>query len=142
MAAAGQYLVKPVQPTSLAGRSVLEYPATDTLVLFFVVSLDLGRNVESVLSILSTFKMDGLFILPEFIDIERWNDSLAKALALFPPVAGRLRTSPSNAGKKGGVYLQLTNSGIPVSVVDDYETTEFPLDSVGTSVKDAQPNAV
>ncbi|KAJ7122980.1 hypothetical protein C8R44DRAFT_785106 [Mycena epipterygia] len=119
MAATGQYLIKPVQPTSLAGRSVLEYPPTDTLVLFFV--------------------MDGLFILPEFIDIERWNDSLAKALALFPPVAGRLRTSPSNAGKKGGVYLQLTNSGIPVSVVDDYETTEFPLDSVVVPPESAAP---
>ncbi|KAJ7125343.1 hypothetical protein C8R44DRAFT_980526 [Mycena epipterygia] len=114
-----EYLVKPKNPTVLAGRSVWEYPATDTLVLFFV--------------------MDGLFILPEFIDIERWKDALSKTLALYPPVAGRLRTSPSKDGKKGGVYIELTNSGVPVSVVDDYESTEFPLTSVVVSPESAAP---
>ncbi|TDL21728.1 hypothetical protein BD410DRAFT_898794 [Rickenella mellea] len=106
-----RYLVPPSTPTlpsELDGQDVLVYPPTDTLAL--------------------TLIMEGAWILPAVIDIKRYNDALAKALTVFRPVAGRLRKFPDTGTKKGGVYIQLTNSGIPVSVVDDYETTRVDLE--------------
>ncbi|TDL16836.1 hypothetical protein BD410DRAFT_794938 [Rickenella mellea] len=73
--------------------------------------------------------MEGVWVLPTFIDVKRYNEALSKALSIFPPVAGRLRKFPDTDGVRGSIYIQLTNSGIPVSVMDDYEATRVTLDN-------------
>ncbi len=76
--------------------------------------------------------MEGAWILPAMIDIKRYNEALAKALIVFRPVAGRLRKFPDTETEKGDIYIQLTNSAIPVSIVDDHETTRVDLENAGT----------
>lgn len=78
--------------------------------------------------------MHGAWVLPAFIDIERFCVALGKTLSIFPPIAGRLCKFPDTNGRKGEVYLRLTNSGIPVSVVDDYNTDHFPMGPVCKSM--------
>ncbi|TDL16837.1 hypothetical protein BD410DRAFT_794940 [Rickenella mellea] len=107
-----QYLVTPSTPTlpsELDGKDILVFPPTDTLALSFV--------------------MEGAWILPTMIDIKRYNEALAKALIVFKPVAGLLRKFPDTETKKGDIYIHLTNSAIPVSVVDDHETTRVDLEN-------------
>lgn len=72
-------------------------------------------------------------MLPTFIDLDRWNVALSRTLNKFPPVAGRLRKAKDVVGVKGGIYIQLTNDGIPVTVVDDFETSSWPFTNVGGS---------
>lgn len=72
--------------------------------------------------------MEGLWVLPTFIDVGRYNMALGKALSFFSPAAGRLRRLPNKEdGRPGETYIRLTNSGIPVSVVDNYELESFPI---------------
>lgn len=70
--------------------------------------------------------MQGLWVLPTFIDIEQWKQALARTLSIFPPAAGRLRKKPDTASGKGDIYLELNNNGITVSLADDYTTERFP----------------
>lgn len=75
--------------------------------------------------------MEGIWILPAPIDTAHFQVALGKALQLFPPVAGRLRKSPDTKSTRGSLYIELTNDGVPVSVVDDEESSGFPFDTVG-----------
>ena len=63
--------------------------------------------------------------------MDRWNSALAEALSIFSPVAGRLCAYPDTESDRGDTYIQLTNSAIPVTVVDDFETRKFPFRDVG-----------
>ena len=74
--------------------------------------------------------MHGCWVLPVFIDTERYCVAVAKALSIFPPIAGRLCKFPDTNGRKGEIYLRLTNSGIPISIVDDYSSETFPMGPV------------
>lgn len=114
-----RYLVRPLRPTRCEGRDVILYPPTDTLVL--------------------SFTMHGAWVLPAFIDVERFCVAVAKTLSIFPGVAGRLCKLPDTGGKKGDIYLRLTNSGVPVSVVDDYTTERFPMGHVLVDPEEFEP---
>ena len=75
-----------------------------------------------------------IWLLPSWIDLDRYNEALAKALSLVPTVAGRMCQFPDEGKNKGDVYIKLTNDAIPVTVVDDYHTDRFPLTHVGESL--------
>ncbi|TDL15525.1 hypothetical protein BD410DRAFT_808852 [Rickenella mellea] len=104
-----RYLIYPTVPTDLDGQSSIIFPPTDTLALSFVLEF--------------------VWVLPTFIDITRHNEALSKTLQKFPPVAGRLRKLPDTDRAKGSIYIQLTNSAIPVSVVENYDGTRVNLDN-------------
>ncbi|CAL1709917.1 unnamed protein product [Somion occarium] len=106
-------------PTRCGDQKTLLYPPTDTLVM--------------------SFTMQGLWVLPTFIDIEQWKQALAKTLSIFPPAAGRLRKKPDTASGKGDIYLELNNNGITVSLVDDYTTERFPMVNVVVHPEEMEP---
>ena len=71
--------------------------------------------------------MLGAWVLPTSVDMDRYKIALSKALSVFPPVAGRLCKYPDTDNSRGDMYIKLINGGVPVSVIDDYETEQFPI---------------
>ena len=81
-------------------------------------------------------------IVPEFLDVERFNIALTGALSSFPLPAGRLVRPPTPDAPwmvcpcflfplprtNHGIQIRLTNSGVPVSVVDSDADEIFPTD--------------
>ena len=124
---AQRHLVYPKLPTSMGNRMIILYPPTETLALNFAVSENL--ILQDVY--LRVFQMESIWVLPSCVDIERWKSALAEALSIFPAVAGRLCAYPDTESDRGDTYIQLTNSAIPVTVVDDFETRKFPFRDVG-----------
>jgi len=66
-------------------------------------------------------------IIPELLDIGRFNAALSKALSSFPLLAGRLVRPDS---LEAPWRIRLTNSGVPVSLVDSDADEIAPTDSV------------
>lgn len=113
------WIVRPTLPTRCGDQKTLLYPPTDTLVL--------------------SFTMHGAWVLPTSIDFERYKQALAQTLSVFPPVAGRLCKKPDTEATKGDIYIELNNKGIPVSVVDDYDTERFPMVNVLVHPEEMEP---
>ncbi|CAL1696234.1 unnamed protein product [Somion occarium] len=114
-----RYIVRPTLPTRCEGQDALLYPPTDTLVL--------------------SFTMHGAWVLPTSIDIQRYMAALSNTLSIFAPVAGRLCKKPDTEKGKGDIFLKLNNAGVPVSVVNDYHTERFPMETVLVSPEDFEP---
>ncbi|KAJ7605119.1 hypothetical protein DFH06DRAFT_1385395 [Mycena polygramma] len=98
-------LITPSGPTVLDGVSVLPIDPLD----FF------GYNAAN------------LYVVPELVDVARFNSALAKTLALFPLYAARV-----SCGKDGNEpwTLTLPPKGIPVSVFESNETELMPIEAV------------
>ena len=88
-------------------------------------------------------------MIPEILDVERFNVALSETLSSFPLLAGRLVrpdavdapwkvrllfTSPLTCANHG-IQVRLTNSGVPVSFIDSDADEIFPTDLT------AQPTA-
>ncbi|KAJ6472850.1 hypothetical protein C8R47DRAFT_1053915 [Mycena vitilis] len=98
-------LITPSGPTVLDGVSVLPIDPLD----FF------GYNAAN------------LYVVPELVDISRFNSALAKTLAMFPLYAARV-----SCGKDGNEpwTLTLPPEGIPVSVSESEETELMQVEAV------------
>ncbi|KAJ7238974.1 hypothetical protein C8J57DRAFT_1565783 [Mycena rebaudengoi] len=67
------------------------------------------------------------YIIPELIDVGRFNAALAKTLAYFPLYAARV-----SCGENGGApwHLTLPPKGIPVTVLESDKTEIVPIEAV------------
>ncbi|KAI0765761.1 hypothetical protein BC629DRAFT_908570 [Irpex lacteus] len=101
-----KYVVKPKEPTVLAGQSEYVLDGNDLMI---------------------STRVDTAHVVPGPIDIVRFNDALASTLAHFPAHAGRLLRPPHG---EGHWKIRLTNEGVPVYIVDNDAETEVPDDSI------------
>ncbi|KAI0090100.1 hypothetical protein BDY19DRAFT_888071 [Irpex rosettiformis] len=105
------YVIKPKEPTVLAGQSEYVLDGNDLMI---------------------STRVDTSHIVPGPIDLERFNDALARTLSVFPTHAGRLQRPSDGKGhwKASIYYILLTNDGVPVTVVERDDRTEVPSDSI------------
>ncbi|KAJ6524028.1 hypothetical protein B0H19DRAFT_1244068 [Mycena capillaripes] len=96
--------VPPETPTTLGDHKSLAFPDGNELFL--------------------QLKVVACYVLPEKLDISRFKYALASTLARFPTYAGRLNRTDDDW------RIDLTNSPIPVEVVEDDETSQVVQPSV------------
>jgi len=99
------YLIKPREPTVLSHKEHHEISSTNLILSVTVVTAH---------------------IIPGDLDIERFGVALSKALSRFPHLAGRL-VRPNTPDAPWAI--RLTNSGVPVSVIDSDADEILPTDS-------------
>lgn len=73
------------------------------------------------------FKVDTAHIVPGEIDIERFNEALARTLQVYPVHAGRI-IRPRDP--KEPWRVSLANHGVPVAVIDSDAETEVPTNTI------------
>jgi len=98
------YLVKPKEPTVFGHKEYHELSSSNLMLSAVVPTAH---------------------IIPEILDIERFNVALSEALSSFPLPAGRL-VRPDTPDATW--MIRLTNSGVPVSVVDSDADEIFQTD--------------
>ncbi|KAJ7121825.1 transferase family-domain-containing protein [Mycena crocata] len=89
--------VPPQLPTALEEQKSLAFPDGNELFL--------------------QLKAVACYVLPEELDISKFNSALSQTLARFPPFSGRLQRSGDDW------RIDLTNSGVPVEIVEDVDST-------------------
>ena len=141
------YLIKPREPTVLSYKEYHELSSTN-LLLSMAVSPPQTTHSEGTLTPGPVGQVPTAHIIPEILDIERFNLALAEALSSFPLPAGRLVRPtvpdepwtvrpcffPPLPRTNHGIQIRLTNSGVPVSIVDNDTDEIFPTDLIN------QPN--
>ncbi|KAF9647752.1 hypothetical protein BDM02DRAFT_2523331 [Thelephora ganbajun] len=110
------YFVKLREPTAFSHKEYHEISSTNLL---------LSSVVPTV------------HVIPEILDVERFNVALSKALSSFPHLAGRLvRPDTPDAPWK----IRLTNSEVPVSLIDSDADEIVPTDlTVQTPLRFVEP---
>ncbi|KAH7099822.1 hypothetical protein BKA62DRAFT_708898 [Auriculariales sp. MPI-PUGE-AT-0066] len=98
-----QKLVRPVEPTVLAGQDFFELRPTD---LFL------------------TFRVETAIVVPGALNMTRVRDAVACALSLYPLYAGRL-------ARRGEQWLvHLNNAGVYVDFVESDADKAVPIDAI------------
>jgi len=84
------YLVKPKEPTVLGHKKYHEISSTNLLLGLTVRPLPPDDMPEATLTPSLVEQFSTIHIVPEILDVERFNTALAEALSSFPLPAGRL----------------------------------------------------
>ncbi|KAJ7803884.1 hypothetical protein B0H14DRAFT_2612951 [Mycena olivaceomarginata] len=114
--------VPPETPTTLGDQKSLAFPDGNELFLqlkaiqIYILRLR-GNN-------LFIMKVVACYVLPEELNISKFKSALARTLARFPTYAGKLNRTDDDW------RIDLTNSPIPVEVVEDDETSQVVPPSV------------
>jgi hypothetical protein len=82
-------------------------------------------------------RINNVFVYPSDLDVDRLNDTLGRALSLWPLVAGRFLIFDGNH-----YIIEMSDNAIPVSMVENTDLAKWPLDSnvmVESTHKPLQP---
>ena len=84
-----RYLVKPTEPTILSHKEYHEVSSIN-LLLSWTVSLQLQNDIRGATLTPTREQVPTSNVVPEILDIERFNVALSRTLSSFPHIAGRL----------------------------------------------------
>jgi len=136
------HLVEPREPTILSHKEYHELSSTNLLLPAVVSCHSQIIWPETTLNRGPVQQVPTAHIIPEILDIERFNIALGESLSSFPLPTGRLVRPdrpdapwrvhlcflPPLPRTNHGMQIRLTNSGVPVSVIDNDTDEIFPTD--------------
>ncbi len=68
--------------------------------------------------------INNVFVYPSDLNIDEFKDALSRSLSLWPVVAGRFFLADDDR-----YVIEMSDSGIPISLVENTELNRWPLDS-------------
>ena len=124
-----RYLVKPTEPTILSHKEYHEVSSIN-LLLSWTVSLQLQNDIRGATLTPTREQVPTSNVVPEILDIERFNVALSKTLSSFPHIAGRLvrPDTPDAPWKVRSRFISSLALSSPRSVdsVDEFGRPRIP----------------